>query len=103
MCFATRGFGVFDCRLELVRPREAQVQEFFLLMLEVSRAKFTSPNIYCKTRWKKNVNLNHLISQAWHLIRPEGRGEPWHELEARGRQALPNASVKTLTHKSDDT
>ena len=42
-------------------------------------------------RWKKNVNLDHLISRAWHFIRPEDGGEPWHELEARGGRGLPNA------------
>ena len=31
----------------------------------------TSPTMYCKTRGKKRVNLDHLISQDWHLIGPE--------------------------------
>ena len=60
-------------------------------------------NMYCTTWRKKNVNHDHLICQAWHLIWPEGRGKLWHELEARGGRALPNISVKTRTQESDNT
>ena len=53
-------------------------------------------NMYCKARWKKNVNPDHLIRRAWHLIRSEEGGEPWHEPEARGGRGLSNPSVKHL-------
>ena len=33
--------------------------------------------------------LDCLIREAWHLFQLEGRDEPWHELEARGRQGVP--------------
>ena len=54
-----------------------------VIFREVPRDQLVSyflPNIYCKTWWKKNVNLDHLISQDWHLLgQREGasRGTSW--------------------------
>ena len=65
--------------------------------------RYLFSNIYCKMRWKKNVNLDHLISRAWHFIRQRkgaSRGTSW----KRGAgEPYPTPPVKTLTHESDGT
>ena len=63
---------------------------------DFSNISISSLSLTCTVKhgWKKNVNLDHLISRAWHFIRPEEGGEPWHELEARGGRGLPNAPSK---------
>ena len=45
-------------------------------------------------RWKKNVNLDHLIRWLGISLGQREGGEPWHEPEARGGRGLSNPPVK---------
>ena len=55
-------------------------------------------NMYCKIRWKKNGNLDHLIRRAWHLTRPEGRGQAVARARGEGRARPIQPPSKTLIH-----
>ena len=57
---------------------------------------YPESNMYCKTRVEKKRKSRSSHKTAWHLIRSEEGGEPWHEPEARGGRGLSNPPVKHL-------